>query len=88
MTQDSKSQIYAAAIGAGVALAIAVGGFLYQTGLMTGHLERIEVKLDHQEQRMDMVYDEVVEQRVRTARIEEQLRGPLASRNAARPDQE
>lgn len=74
MSQDYKGQIYAALIGAGIALAIAVGGFLYQNGQVESSLASLDYREQRIEAKVDLVYEEVVELRERTARIEERLR--------------
>ena len=85
MGHESRTQLYAAVIGAGMALAIAVGGFLYQNGQLNGHLEGLDYREQRLEQKMDMVYEEVVELRERNARIEEHLRGSFSSRSVGWP---
>ena len=73
MVKESNGQIYAAVIGAAMALAIAVGGFLYQNGQINGHLESLDYRESRIEEKVDMVYEEVVDLRERTARIEERV---------------
>ena len=73
MTTDSRGQIYAALIGAGLALAIAVAGFVHQNGQISAHLEGLEYRERRIEGKVDLVYDEVVDLRERTARIEERI---------------
>ena len=87
MVQESnKSQIFAAVIGAGMALAIAVGGFLYQNGQINGHLESLDYREQRIEDKVDMVYAEVVDLRERNARIEERLRNSFSSRASTWPE--
>ena len=78
MGNEFKGQIMAAAIGAGMALAIAIGGFLYQNGQVTGHLDNLDYREKRIEGKLDLVYQEVVDLRERTARIEARL-NPRAS---------
>ena len=79
MENEFRGQILAAAIGAGMALAIAIGGFLYQHGEVTGHLDNLDYREKRIEAKVDLVYQEVVDLRERTARIEARL-GTTAER--------
>ena len=80
MRKESNGQIYAAIIGAAIALAIAVGGFLFQNGQVNGHLESLDYREERIETKVDMVYEEVVDLRERTARIEERVGSSYTSR--------
>ena len=71
---EFRGQIYAALIGAGLALAIAVGGFLIQSGRVNGHLDSLEYREKRVEAKIDVMAEDVVALRERTARIEEHLR--------------
>ena len=86
MKNDSHMQIVTALIGAGMALAIAVGGFLYSNGQLNGHLEAQDYRQKRIETKVDMIHEEVVELRERNARIEEHLRGSFSSRQVRGAD--
>ena len=83
---ESRMQIYAAVIGALMALAIAIGGFLYQNGQLNGHIETLDYREKRIEQKVDMVYEEVVALREWTARTGEQLRFSLSPRAGGASD--
>lgn len=71
---ESKSQIYAAIIAACIAIAIALGGFLWTNGRHEGHLISIGQREDRLETKLDAVYEEVIKLREDNARIKERLR--------------
>ena len=77
---DARGQIYAALIGAGVAVAIAIGGFVYQTGQLNSHLESLEHRETRIEAKVDVIQRDVTDLRIRTVRIEEHLRGSFGPR--------
>ena len=82
---DSRGQIYAALIGAGVAMAVAIGGFVYQTGQLSSHLESLEYREQRIEAKVDTMQRDVTDLRIHTARIEEHLNGSFDPRADARP---
>ena len=86
MAKESKGPVNSAVLGAAIAVAIALGGWLYQNGQLNGHLDSLEYREQRIEEKVDMVYEEVVELRERTARIEEQLRSASASRRVLPAD--
>ena len=80
MANETKGgQINSAVIGAAVAVAIALGGFLYQNGQLNGALDSLEYREQRIESKVDLVYEELVDLRERNARLEEQVRISLAS---------
>ena len=83
---DARGQIYAALIGAVAAIAIAVGGFVYQTGQLNGHLDSLEQREQRIETKVDEIQRDTTDLRVRTARIEEHLNGSFRPRADAGPD--
>ena len=82
---DARGQIYAALIGAGVAVAIAIGSFIYQSGQLSSHLESLESREERIEAKVDVIQRDMTELRIRTVRIEEHLNGSFGPRAGARP---
>lgn len=82
---DGRGAIYGALIGAAIAVIIAAGGFLYQSGQINGHLETLEERELRIEDKVDKIYDQQVELRERTVRIEEHLNGSFRSAKAHGP---
>ena len=72
--QDYRGQLYAALVAAAFALAIAVGGYLHQNGKIEGSLEALNYREERIEAKVDLLYEEVVKLRERSARIEERDR--------------
>ena len=66
--------IKAALIGAGVAMAIAIGGYLVQSGRVDAHLESLEYREQRIEDKIDVIAGDVSELRAGYARLEERLR--------------
>ena len=69
-----NTAIKAALIGAGVAIALAIGGYLVQSGRVDAHLDALEYREQRIEDKIDVIAGDVSELRAGYARLEERLR--------------